>query len=95
MKNSAWQSVLGRLVLYGGIYILICGILFVPWVLFLVTPNVPPLWQQIVGCILLPFGLLIKIPANTYGGIAVCVVLNTLFWATLVLIGRAYTSQER
>ena len=95
MKNLAWQSALSRLVLYGGIYLLICGILFIPWILFFVTPNVPPLWQQIVGCILLPFGLLIKIPANSYGGIAVCMALNTLFWAVLVLIARVYISQER
>ena len=95
MKNLAWQSVLSRLVYYGGIYLLICGILFIPWVLFFVTPNVAPLWQQIVGGIVLPFGLLIKIPANSYIDIAGCMALNALLWSVLALIVRLYISGER
>ncbi|QMW04183.1 hypothetical protein [Spirosoma foliorum] len=87
MKDKMiWQHNTVKLMWNGGIYLSICVVLFLFWVLFFLTPNVSPLWQQVVGCILLPFGLLIKLPANTLGGIAICMVLNTLFWAIFPLI---------
>lgn len=80
-----WQFTLLKLVWYGVVYLLICGVLLFFWIFFFLTPNIPPLWQQVIGCLLFPFGLLIKIPADSYGGIAICTFLNTLVWATLVL----------
>lgn len=95
MKNLAWQRSLMRLVGYGSSYLLTCGILFPVWALFMATSTVPPLWQQIILAVVLPFGLLIKLPANTWAGIASCMVLNTLLWAVLMLIVRERTIYKR
>lgn len=95
MNSSTWHHNVGKLAWYGGIYILTCGVLFTFWILFFVTANVPPLWQQVLGCILLPFGLLIKIPANTYIGITICMLLNTVFWAVFPLIVEKYIARTR
>jgi hypothetical protein len=88
MRDSVWISRFAKVARYGGAYLLACSIFFPIWFLFFLTPNVPPLWQQVIGGIVLPFGLLIEMPSDSFMGIAVCMALNVLVWGSLILFIR-------
>lgn len=91
MKNSVWTSRLASVIWYGGSYLLLCGILFTIWFLFFMTPNVPPLWQQVIGSVVFPFGLLIKMPTESLIVLGLYMVLNVLVWGSLIVMVREYT----